>query len=195
MLESQVTLKQCFSGYFNHHANMGCEKTFWASETGSQWRHPQPGLLGNTVTVLTLHLQSHQVLTKHHPSYPLGLSFPHSSSAADWLHHRRHLEHLQESTAKNIAHINVVIKDKIWVKQVKMCFFGLFNSLYLYYYLFLYCAQNFPSLLFYLQTWHYQIADPSSMQDACHMNFVINLTHCRVSVAQWKSNRARNPKV
>ena len=29
------------------------------------------------------------------------------------------------------------------------------------------------------------IADPSSMQDVCHMNFVINLTHWRVSVAQW----------
>ena len=27
------------------------------------------------------------------------------------------------------------------------------------------------------------IADPSSMQDACHMNFVIDLTHWRVSVA------------
>ena len=33
---------------------------------------------------------------------------------------------------------------------------------------------------------HYaiDIADPSSMQDACHMNFVINLAHRRVSVAQ-----------
>ena len=29
------------------------------------------------------------------------------------------------------------------------------------------------------------IADPSSMQDVCHMNFVIDLTDCRVSVAQW----------
>ena len=29
------------------------------------------------------------------------------------------------------------------------------------------------------------IADPSSMQDACYMNFVIDLAHCRVSVAQW----------
>ena len=29
------------------------------------------------------------------------------------------------------------------------------------------------------------IADPSSMQDACHMNFVIDLTHHRVFVAQW----------
>ena len=34
---------------------------------------------------------------------------------------------------------------------------------------------------------HYaiNIADPSSMQDACKMNFVIDLTHCVVSVAQW----------
>ena len=34
---------------------------------------------------------------------------------------------------------------------------------------------------------HYaiNIADPSSMQDACKMNFVIDLTHCGVSVAQW----------
>ena len=29
------------------------------------------------------------------------------------------------------------------------------------------------------------IADPSSTQDACHMNFVIHLAHRRVSVAQW----------
>ena len=29
------------------------------------------------------------------------------------------------------------------------------------------------------------IADPSSMQDACHMNFVIDLVHHRVSVAHW----------
>ena len=24
-----------------------------------------------------------------------------------------------------------------------------------------------------------------TMHDACHMNFVIDLTHCRVSLAQW----------
>ena len=29
------------------------------------------------------------------------------------------------------------------------------------------------------------IADPSSMQDACHMNFVIHLAHRGVSMAQW----------
>ena len=28
-------------------------------------------------------------------------------------------------------------------------------------------------------------ADPSSMQDACHMNFVIDVAHRGVSVAQW----------
>ena len=34
---------------------------------------------------------------------------------------------------------------------------------------------------------HYaiDIADPSSMQDACHVNFVIDLAHHGVSVAQW----------
>ena len=34
---------------------------------------------------------------------------------------------------------------------------------------------------------HYaiDIADPSSMQDVCHMNFVIDLAHRGVSVAQW----------
>ena len=34
---------------------------------------------------------------------------------------------------------------------------------------------------------HYanNIADPSSMLDACHMNFVIDLTHHGVSVTQW----------
>ena len=44
---------------------------------------------------------------------------------------------------------------------------------------------------------HYaiDIADPSRMQEACHMNFVINLAHRGVSVAQWESIGARNPKV
>ena len=34
---------------------------------------------------------------------------------------------------------------------------------------------------------HYaiDIADPNSMQDACHMSFAIDLAHHRVSVAQW----------
>ena len=31
------------------------------------------------------------------------------------------------------------------------------------------------------------IGDPSSMWDACHMNFVIDLAHRRVSVALWQS--------
>ena len=39
------------------------------------------------------------------------------------------------------------------------------------------------------------IADPSSMQDACHTNFVIDLAHRRVSVAHWYSIGARNRKV
>ena len=34
------------------------------------------------------------------------------------------------------------------------------------------------------------IADPSSMQDACHMNFVIDLAHRGVSVAQWLEHRS-----
>ena len=34
-----------------------------------------------------------------------------------------------------------------------------------------------------------------SMQDACHMNFVTDLAHRGVSVAQWLSIGARNPKV
>ena len=29
------------------------------------------------------------------------------------------------------------------------------------------------------------IVDPNSMQDACHMNFVIDPTHQTVSMAQW----------
>ena len=34
------------------------------------------------------------------------------------------------------------------------------------------------------------IADLSSMQDACHMNFVIDLAHRRVSVAQSLEHRS-----
>ena len=38
----------------------------------------------------------------------------------------------------------------------------------------------------------FDTADPSSMQDACHMNFefVIDLAHRRVSVAQWLEHRS-----
>ena len=36
----------------------------------------------------------------------------------------------------------------------------------------------------------FDIADPSSIQDACHMNFIIDLTHRRVSVAQWLEHRS-----
>ena len=48
---------------------------------------------------------------------------------------------------------------------------------------------------FYLQTLRYRHTDRSSMQDACHMNFVIDLAHRGVSVARWWSIGARNPKV
>ena len=49
--------------------------------------------------------------------------------------------------------------------------------------LFLYLAENLPSLLYK----HYaiDIANPSSMQDVCYMNFVIDLAHRGVSLAQW----------
>ena len=36
----------------------------------------------------------------------------------------------------------------------------------------------------------FDTADPSSMQDACHMNFVKDLAHRRVSVAQWLEHRS-----
>ena len=40
----------------------------------------------------------------------------------------------------------------------------------------------------YIQKYHaIDIADPSSMQDACHLNFVIDLAHRRVL---WLSGRA-----
>ena len=37
------------------------------------------------------------------------------------------------------------------------------------------------------------IADPSSMQDVCHMNFLIDLAHCGVSVAKWWGIGVRIP--
>ena len=57
-------------------------------------------------------------------------------------------------------------------------------------------AQNLPSLLLLstnivLSTLLIQ----GSMQDAFHMNFVTDLAHRGVSVAQWLSIGARNPKV
>ena len=49
--------------------------------------------------------------------------------------------------------------------------------------MFLWCSYGISLISIYK---HYanDIADPSSMQDTCHMNFVIDLTHCGVSVAQ-----------
>ena len=41
--------------------------------------------------------------------------------------------------------------------------------------------------LYYFYQKHYaiDIVDPSSMQDACYKNFLIDLAHRRVFVAQW----------
>ena len=41
------------------------------------------------------------------------------------------------------------------------------------------------SLISIYKQYAVDIADPSSMQDACHMNFVIDLTHRGLSMAQW----------
>ena len=65
-------------------------------------------------------------------------------------------------------------------------------------FLILYRAKNLPSLLFLSKNnYAIDIVDPSSMQDACHMNFVIDLAHRGVSVAQWQSIGAqiRRPEV
>ena len=52
--------------------------------------------------------------------------------------------------------------------------------------LFLYRAQKLAiSLISTYKHYAIDIADPSSMQDACHMNCVIDLAHRGVSVAQW----------
>ena len=78
-----------------------------------------------------------------------------------------------------------------------MCFFGLFDSSWGLFSLshacdnmkniFLYFFTALKTFLLSYSIYKHdtiKIADPSSMQDACHMNFVINLAHCRVSVAQ-----------
>ena len=60
-------------------------------------------------------------------------------------------------------------------------------------FLILYRAKNLPSLLFLSKNnYAIDIADPSSMQDACHMNFVIDLAHRGVSEVE---HRSANPKV
>ena len=46
----------------------------------------------------------------------------------------------------------------------------------------------------YIQHEAINIADPSSMQDTCHMNYIIDLANGRVSVTQRQSIRAQNPK-
>ena len=47
------------------------------------------------------------------------------------------------------------------------------------------CSKLTISLTSIYKQYAVDIADPSSMQDACHMNFVIDLTHRGLSVAQW----------
>ena len=59
--------------------------------------------------------------------------------------------------------------------------------------LLLYCfteLKTYHLSYFYLQTLRYRHTDRSSMQDACHMNFVIDLAHRGVSVAQWLEHRS-----
>ena len=41
------------------------------------------------------------------------------------------------------------------------------------------------SLIFIYKHESNDIADPCSMQDACHTNFIKELAHHRVSVSQW----------
>ena len=49
-------------------------------------------------------------------------------------------------------------------------------------------AQNLPSLLFFIKNITLiDIADPNSVWEACYKNFVIDLAHRRVFVAQWLS--------
>ena len=58
---------------------------------------------------------------------------------------------------------------------------------------FLYRAKNLPSLLFLstnITHYAFDITDPSSMQDACHMNFVVDLAHRGFSVVQWLEHRS-----
>ena len=40
------------------------------------------------------------------------------------------------------------------------------------------------SFIFFIHIYKHD-AMQDTMQDACHMNFVIDLTHCGVSLAQW----------
>ena len=46
------------------------------------------------------------------------------------------------------------------------------------------------SLISIYKHYAFDIADPSSIQDACHMNFVIDLAHRGVSVAQWLEHQS-----
>ena len=63
-------------------------------------------------------------------------------------------------------------------------------------FLFLYRAQKLTiSLISIYKHYAIDIADPSSTQDASHMNFVTDLAHRGVSVTSWYSIGARNPKV
>ena len=67
---------------------------------------------------------------------------------------------------------NPPILSRVWDKEKILSPYEELNKTYHLYY-------------FYLKNYTTNIADPSSMQDVCHMNFIIDLTHHRVSVAQW----------
>ena len=62
--------------------------------------------------------------------------------------------------------------DKIWQDEKHLS-------------LFLYRAQNLPSLISIYKRYAIDIADPGSMHDACHMDYVMPHPHRGVSVAQW----------
>ena len=65
-------------------------------------------------------------------------------------------------------------------KMKKNIFLYFFNELKTYH----------LSLISIYKLYTINIADPSSMQDACHMNFVIDLTHHGVSVAPWLEHQS-----
>ena len=87
----------------------------------------------------------------------------------------------------NYIKVCFILPITIWVlfrDKTKNIFFYLFTELKTYH----------LSYSFYKHG-AIDIANPSRMQAACHMNFVIDLTHLRVSVVEHQSIGARNPRV
>ena len=81
-------------------------------------------------------------------------------------------------TARISNVVSIMFVNRIWLR-----IFSLVLHTWQDENIFLYFFTEFKT--YHLSFSHKHDAMQDTMQDACHMNFVIDLTHCGVSLAQW----------